>query len=112
VVGSGAGIIIGAVAISKYLGTVPFLNRLTLQPPVVEVSPARIEDTHERFGVQVGDRGRADSPLRPAGRVKIGDQYLDVVADGSFVEAGTEVKIVRISGNRIVVRATEEPSNA
>ena len=39
-------------------------------------------------GIEVGDRGQADSPLRPAGRIKIGSEYVDVVADGSFIDSG------------------------
>jgi membrane-bound serine protease (ClpP class) len=54
-------------------------------------------------GVRVGDQGVADSTLRPAGRVRFGDNYADVVADG-FVESGRPVRVIRISGNRIVVR--------
>jgi membrane-bound serine protease (ClpP class) len=54
-------------------------------------------------GVRVGDEGVADSPLRPAGRVRFDDRYADVVAD-SYVESGRPVRVIKISGNRIVVR--------
>ena len=57
-------------------------------------------------GVQVGDCGVADSPLRPAGRARFGDDYVDVVAD-SFVEKGRSVRVIKISGNRVMVREAD-----
>jgi membrane-bound serine protease (ClpP class) len=59
--------------------------------------------------VEVGDQGVAESTLRPAGRAIFGDQYLNVVTDGSFVERGRQVRIIEIGGNRIVVREAEPP---
>ncbi|MEE2639447.1 MAG: NfeD family protein [Planctomycetota bacterium] len=53
--------------------------------------------------VSVGDWGRAESVLRPAGKVRFGDQTVDVVADGSFIQPDEQVKVVEISGNRILV---------
>jgi membrane-bound serine protease (ClpP class) len=54
--------------------------------------------------VHVGDRGIADSMLRPAGKVQFGDRYVDVVSDGTFIDRGRTVRVVEISGNRVVVR--------
>jgi membrane-bound ClpP family serine protease len=58
--------------------------------------------------VQVGDWGLTESPLRPAGKARFGEEYIDVVADGSYVPAGRQVRITSIRGNRIVVREVEE----
>ncbi len=63
-----------------------------------------------RFPVGVGDWGVAESPLRPAGKAIFGDDYLDVVTDGSFVDKGKQVRVIEISGNRIVVREIEDGS--
>ncbi|NUQ66264.1 MAG: NfeD family protein, partial [Pirellulales bacterium] len=54
-----------------------------------------------------GDVGIADSPLRPAGRVRFGDQYVDVVSEGSFIEEGAYVRILKIRGNHILVRQVQ-----
>jgi membrane-bound serine protease (ClpP class) len=54
----------------------------------------------------VGDLGTASTPLRPAGAVRFGDEYVDVVTEGGFIEEGAEVRIVKISANRVVVRET------
>jgi membrane-bound serine protease (ClpP class) len=52
----------------------------------------------------LGAIGVAATPLRPAGKVKFGDEYLDVVAEGSFVQPGTRVQVIEIEGNRVVVK--------
>jgi membrane-bound serine protease (ClpP class) len=52
----------------------------------------------------LGKRGRASSPLRPAGIAEIEGERVDVVSEGELIEAGTEVEVLRVDGNRIVVR--------
>ena len=51
-----------------------------------------------------GRAGVAVSPLRPAGIAEIDGTRIDVVSDGSFIEAGTGIEVTRVDGNRIVVR--------
>ncbi|HEY4552932.1 MAG TPA: nodulation protein NfeD [Bacillaceae bacterium] len=52
----------------------------------------------------IGREGVTVTELRPSGTVKVEDERLDVVAEGSFIERGTAVKIVKVEGSRIVVR--------
>lgn len=50
-------------------------------------------------------KGTALTPLRPAGIMLLaGGERLDVVAEGAFITRGTPVKIVKIEGNRVIVR--------
>ncbi|KMM37628.1 NfeD family protein [Guptibacillus hwajinpoensis] len=53
----------------------------------------------------VGLEGVAVTPLRPSGIADFGDERLDVVTEGGFLSAGTEVKIIKTNGSRVVVRA-------
>ncbi|MGE3176984.1 MAG: NfeD family protein, partial [Vicinamibacterales bacterium] len=46
------------------------------------------------------------SPLRPAGLATFDGERVDVVSDGDFVPAGAGIEVVRVTGNRIVVRET------
>jgi membrane-bound serine protease (ClpP class) len=55
----------------------------------------------------VGATGIALTDLRPAGTVRVGDERLDVVADSSWIGAGTAVRIVRSDGFRHVVEPTD-----
>lgn len=53
----------------------------------------------------VGKEGLAVTDLRPAGTVVVADERIDVVSEGSFVQAGSPVVVVRSEGYRLVVRA-------
>lgn len=55
----------------------------------------------ERF---IGKEGKSITPLRPAGKIEIDGEFLDVVTEGDFLDKGTLVKIVSVDGNRILVR--------
>lgn len=52
----------------------------------------------------IGKKGIAQTDLRPAGIVLVDDEKLDVVADGTFIEKGSKIKIIKTEGTRIVVR--------
>ncbi len=52
----------------------------------------------------LGKDGKALTDLRPAGKILIEGKRLDVLAESSYVEAGSEVTVVQASGSRIVVR--------
>lgn len=110
--GSGIMSLIGFAILSRVYGSVPILNRLVLRAPAAgdaRASPLADRQHNSECGPQqppisVGAVGVSNSPLRPAGRAVFGDNYLDVVTDGSFVERGQQVRVIDISGNRIVVR--------
>lgn len=42
--------------------------------------------------------------LRPSGSVKIDDDVLDVVSEGSYISKGEKIRVVKIEGMRIIVR--------
>ncbi|MCG8642846.1 MAG: serine protease [Desulfobacterales bacterium] len=54
----------------------------------------------------LGMEGEAVTDLRPAGMAVIGQNRLDVVTDGEYVDAGTRVAVVRVTGNQIIVEKT------
>ena len=47
-----------------------------------------------------------------ASRTVYDGTLVDVTSEGDFVEAGTHVRVVRVEGNRIVVRASGAPRGA
>ena len=55
----------------------------------------------------LGQSGRAQTMLRPSGKVIIDDRKYDVVTQGEVLDAGTLVKVVEVEGNRIVVEKFE-----
>jgi len=51
-----------------------------------------------------GKIGTVVSALRPVGVADFaGDRY-EVVAEGSFISTGTDVKVIRVDGNKLTVR--------
>lgn len=58
----------------------------------------------ERFA---GLEGIAVTTLRPSGTIKVGDERIDAVADGQFINNGKKVKVVKVEGTRVVVRELE-----
>ncbi|TAH35063.1 MAG: hypothetical protein EYC70_14855 [Planctomycetota bacterium] len=66
---------------------------------------AAVEQRVQRF---VGQRGRSQSPLRPAGIAQFDGERVDVITRGEHVEAGTPVRALQFEGNRLVVEACHE----
>ena len=52
----------------------------------------------------VGKQGTAATPLRPAGIADLQGNRVDVVSQGEYIEAEAPIVVVRVDGNRIVVR--------
>ncbi|NQV49987.1 MAG: NfeD family protein, partial [Candidatus Marinimicrobia bacterium] len=51
----------------------------------------------------LGKSGVALTKLRPAGTALIEGSRIDVVTPGDFIEKDTEISIIRVDGNRVVV---------
>jgi membrane-bound ClpP family serine protease len=100
------GAVLLAVLLVSYLPHIPYFNRLMLKPKTDPELPDEdaAEGVRPETAALLGAIGVAATPLRPAGKVKFGDEYIDVVAEGSYVEPGTRVQVVEIEGNRIVVK--------
>jgi membrane-bound ClpP family serine protease len=101
------GSVVLALLLGKYLPSIPYVNRLLLKPQTEDGDVgAQTPDPHrESMTALLGAIGVAATPLRPAGKVQFGEQYIDVVAEGSYIVPGTRVQVIEIEGNRIVVKA-------
>lgn len=96
-----------AIGVARYLPNIPYANRFMLVPPadrLEDVSDTSAQVEAARRAGLLGAIGVAATTLRPSGMVRFGDEFLDVVAEGSYVETGTRVQIIEIEGNRIVVK--------
>jgi membrane-bound serine protease (ClpP class) len=94
--------LVAGLALMRLLPRLPWGRRLVLDTGL-ETSQGYVSapDTDTRW---LGKSGRAHSILRPAGIADIGGERVDVVSDGEMIEAGAEIIVSRIDGNRIVVR--------
>ena len=55
--------------------------------------------------VKPGDIGTATSRLAPVGKAMINSHEFEVTSISDYIERGTSVKIIEVSGNRITVKA-------
>ncbi len=62
----------------------------------------------DQYQKLVGKEGESVTELRPAGIVAIDGARYDVVSDGSLIEKGARVRVIKTNGNRIVVRQARE----
>lgn len=97
------GLMVTIPLIIKFLPSTPFLNRIILAAAEKSGEGFRVAAAEEKL-YAVGDEGVVLTTLRPAGRVRIADRTVDVVALGDFIEEGENIRIHEISGNRVVVR--------
>jgi len=90
--------------LARFLPDLPVFRRLFL--PARSASGPSLPPV-TTFGktpaFSVGDTGIASTILRPAGKALFGDSLVDVVTQGQFVEAGTRVRILSITGDATVV---------
>ena len=56
------------------------------------------------WAVYLGKEGEAVTPLRPAGVVRVEGKKVDVVTAGEMIEKGKQVRVVKVEGNRVIVR--------
>lgn len=96
--------------LARYLPTLPYFNRLVLVGDATD--SVSLPPAPQSWPV-LGQKGTAVTDLRPGGTGSFFDASLgdhrtaSVVTDRGFIAAGTELKIVEINGNRVVVRPTE-----
>ncbi|MFM8274369.1 MAG: NfeD family protein [Gemmata sp.] len=99
------GALVGAFVIARFLPQVPYANRMMLTPPGDEPAAAesQLPGASAAAGL-LGAIGTTTTALRPAGVVRFGEQFVDVVSDGGFIPAGTRVHVIAVEGTRIVVK--------
>lgn len=51
----------------------------------------------------VGETALVDAPLRPTGKIRIGEEVYEAQTTGDFVDRGTPVKVVSVIGSRFQV---------
>ena len=89
----------------KLLPKLPFTRGFYLRAPKLSDQDRRAATA--QYSHLLGAIGQAQSPLRPAGTVLFDDQPVQVVTTGPMLAPGTRVKVVDITGNRVVVEEIE-----
>jgi membrane-bound ClpP family serine protease len=100
----------GHILLVSSLAAIGLLVYIGLRPKnLARVALNDVHNSHVRDArlpdVQPGTTGRTLSALRPAGTVLFEENRREVTTRGEFVPAGTEVRVLRIEQNRIVVES-------
>ena len=100
------GLVGGLVAMRFMLPHVPLMRGLMMEP----ANESHITEAEKLadYSDLLGQTGIASTPLRPAGKIKIGEDLIQVVSDGTVVAAGQAVRVTEVNGTRVVVEPVEE----
>ena len=105
---AGFAFFIAAFFITARMGSLPVFSRMVLSTDREGQVASSSAAVPVSLPVEVGTVGVADSLLRPAGRASFEGRSFDVISDGSFVEAGATVKVIKVFGNVITVTEVQE----
>lgn len=94
-----------AAFLCQYLYSSGLFRKFALQTAQTKEEGYTAVPTYDAF---LGKEGLVLSTLRPAGTAEFNGERLDVVSEGEYLTPGTQVKIVRTEGRRIVVRKVEK----
>jgi membrane-bound serine protease (ClpP class) len=91
-----------SLVLLRFLPYLPYARRLVLDTGLdARAGYASAPESDLKW---VGKRGTAATPLRPAGIALLEGERVDVVSQGEYIEADAPIEVVRVDGNRIVVR--------
>jgi len=94
--------VIGMVILMKFFGKkLHFFNKLVLRDATT-TEEGYVSNTN-RVEL-IGRVGEAITPLRPAGVIIIDNERIDAVSEGSYIDKGKQVEVIKVEGSRIVVR--------
>ncbi len=100
--------LLAALLLLRVFPRLPFARKLVLETDLGS-GPAH-GSAPESDQYWLGRQGHAASVLRPAGIAEFDHERVDVVADGVMIEAGEAIEVIRVDGNRIVVRRAAPPT--
>ncbi len=92
---------IGVMLWIKFFPRLPIGRQMTLD---TDGKSFKASDSREQL---LGQRGVAQSDLRPAGYALVNGHREDVVTEGDMITKGQAIVVVQVAGSRIVVRKAD-----
>jgi membrane-bound serine protease (ClpP class) len=103
-IGTPAMIMLGLKAFPK-----SFAGKLLILTKSFEQKEGYTSADQDKFDALLGKEGRAYTMLRPSGMVLIDGKKYSVVTSGEMIQKDENVRVIRVEGNRIVVRRIQTP---
>jgi membrane-bound serine protease (ClpP class) len=102
----GITIILACIAIplvAKFLPDMPLFRSVTLASPQMRGPSFSANTVSSPKKVVVGESGVALSILRPSGNARFGEEIVDVITRGEYIEPSSPIRVLAIEGSRVVV---------
>lgn len=104
VLAASGGFFVALALFRKFLPKTPYFKKMMLDPD----DDNGLNERNERESMVnwqhlVGQTGLAVTRLAPAGKARIGHDIVDVITEGRMVEKDEAIKVIDVSGNRVVV---------
>ena len=101
--------IVGAVILiiitAKFLPKAPFVSGVFLSNKI-DKKHGYTAFSEKNYQQWIDKKGVAKTTLRPAGKAVINGVLLDVVSQGDFINKNSQIKVVHVDSNHIVVAET------
>jgi len=96
----------GMVIIMKFFGKkLHLLNKFVLMDST-DTESGYVSNLNRKE--LLGRTAQTSTPLRPSGAIELDGERIDVISEGSYIDKGKNVIIVKVEGSRIVVRESVE----
>jgi len=95
--------IIIALVFSLKAGT---WKRLSLNTAI----DSKVNVISEHTQIKLGIQGKTISRLAPIGKVLIDNEFYEAKALNQFIDENTEVVVIKVLGNQLIVESVEKPS--
>ena len=92
---------VGIILSWKFLPRTGLWRRLILNSAETKKEGFQSATSRESY---LGKTGRSLTPLRPSGRAVIEEKTLDVITEGEFIDKDKAIKVIKVEGNRIIVK--------
>lgn len=91
--------VVAIVVLARFLPKSSFIHALSLG--TTQNESYKVSETYESL---LGKEAIVLGTLRPAGVIILDGQRYDAVSEGAYIDKDTVVKVIKVEGNRIVVR--------
>ena len=104
------GTLVFALLANRILPHTPFFKRVILAQSEEEKHEIAMRESLAEWEHLLGKQGVTTTALRPSGKARFGDDWVDVLTRGEAIELGQTIEVVEVRGSRVIVRAFEEGS--
>ena len=94
-------LVVGIIATARMMPGAARVSALVLAPELRSMDGYTSAASHTEY---IDRTGPALTPLRPSGVMMIGDERVDVITSGEYIDAGETVRVVSARGTRVEVR--------